>query len=65
MNAPAAVSVVPARLPYLDRRALSEAWYAALRLARTPRREAGARRPAPGAARVVVDGLAAALIFAC
>jgi hypothetical protein len=35
VNAASAIAVIPARLPYLDRRALSEAWYSALRLART------------------------------
>ncbi len=39
MNAPSGIALVPARLPYLDRRALSEAWYSALRLARASRGE--------------------------
>jgi hypothetical protein len=44
VSASRALSVIPARLPYLDRRALSEAWYAALHRTGTQRRELSARR---------------------
>lgn len=41
MNAPSAIAVVETRLPYIDRRALSQAWFSALHL--TADRCAGAR----------------------
>jgi hypothetical protein len=60
VSAPAPLSIVPARLPYLDRRALSEAWYAALRLARNPHLSApAARRAPPGGERFAPQALAA------
>jgi len=54
VNAPSDITVIRARLPYIDRRALSQAWYEALRLGADagqavpmlPRRKADeARRP--------------------
>ncbi len=59
MNATNAVSIDPARLPYLDRRALSEAWYAALHLAAAPHGAGAAPRRAAVPARAVADRPAA------
>ena len=40
MQAEGGLAIVRARLPYIDRRALPEAWFSALHLAVTPRRRA-------------------------
>jgi hypothetical protein len=54
------VAVVATRLPDIDRRALSQAWYSALHLAQFPAERAGAPRPTTAPLRIAESAKRAA-----